>query len=105
MKAVADRWPPARLAVLAAKAGCDLLPVCKDHHGQVDAIEALVRAVESEEIRWKEMDAACDRILLVKERFLLPYRDPAPKEARAAAGVGERVALSREIAERGGVSV
>lgn len=105
MKAVAERWPPGRSAVLAAKAGCDLLPVCQGHNGQVDAIEALVRAVEAEEIRWKEMDAACDRIRLVKERFLLPYRDPTPKQARAAAGVGERVALAREIAERGGVSV
>jgi beta-N-acetylhexosaminidase len=105
MRAVADRWRPGRAAVLAAKAGCDLLPVCKDADAQVEAIEALVRAVESEEISWKAMDAACSRIRLVKERFLLPYRDPVPREARLAAGIGERSALAREIADRGGIPV
>jgi beta-N-acetylhexosaminidase len=104
MKAVADRWKPAESAVLAAQAGCDLLPVCKGHDAQAEAIEGLVRAVESEEIAWKDMDAACDRIRRVKERFLLPYRDPSPKHARAAAGAGERVALAQEIASRGGVN-
>lgn len=103
MKAVADRWRPGPAAVLAAEAGCDLIPVCKDPHAQVEAVEGLVRAVESEELSWKAMDAACERIRRVKERFLLPYRDPIPKEARLAAGVGERVALAQEIAERGGI--
>ncbi len=105
MKAVAGRWRPGPAAVLAAKAGCDLLPVCKDPDAQVEAIEAVVRAVESEEISWKAMDAACGRIRLVKERFLLPYRDPVPTEARLAAGIGERMALAQEIADRGGIPV
>ena len=103
MKAVADRWRPGPAAVLAAKAGCDLITVCKDPGAQVEAVEALVRAVESEEVSWKAMDAACARIRRVKERFLLPYRDPSPKAARLAAGIGERVALAQEIAERGGI--
>jgi beta-N-acetylhexosaminidase len=105
MKAVADRWDAGAAAVLAAQAGCDLLPVCKAHDAQVEAIEALVRAVESEQMRWSDMDAAVARIRRVKERFLLPYHDPSPKAARAAAGAGERVALAREIAARGGIGV
>jgi beta-N-acetylhexosaminidase len=103
MKAVADRWGPADSAVLAAQAGCDLLPVCKDHDAQVEAIEALVRAVETEQVSWKAMDAACARLRLQKERFLLPYHDPHPRLARLAAGAGERVALAEEIASRGGI--
>jgi len=103
MKAVAERWRPAEAALLAAQAGCDLLPVCQGHDAQVEAIEALVRAVETEAISWKAMDAACGRLRLLKERFLLPYHDPHPRLARQAAGAGERVALAEEIASRSGL--
>ena len=105
MKAVAERWSPAPLAVLAAKAGCDLLPVCAAHDAQVEALEGLVKAVESGEISWKAMDEACARMRRMKERFLLPWQDPDPKAARAAAGAGERVALARDIAEQAGMAI
>ncbi len=101
MKAVAERWPPAASAVLAAKAGCDIVPVCKGPDAQVEALEAVIRALEVEEIPWSEMDDASGRIRRLKERFLLPHRDPDPKEALRTAG-GHR-ALAREIEERGGV--
>jgi beta-N-acetylhexosaminidase len=103
MRAVADRWRPAESAVLAAQAGCDLLPVCHRHDAQVEAIEGLVRAVEAEQISWKATETACARLRLLKERFLLPYHDPHPRLARQAAGSGERVALAEEIAARSGI--
>jgi beta-N-acetylhexosaminidase len=102
MKAVAERWPPEVSAVLAAKAGCDILPVCRGPEAQVAALEAVIHAVEAEEISWSEMDDACDRIRRLKERFLLPHRDPDPKAALRAAGMHR--ALAREIEERGGVA-
>jgi beta-N-acetylhexosaminidase len=102
MKAVADRWRPGQTAVLAMKAGCDVLPVCNTHEAQVEAMEAAVRAVESGEIRWKDMDDSCGRVRRLKEAYLLPYQDPDPKVARRTAGQGEFQALAREIAERGG---
>jgi beta-N-acetylhexosaminidase len=105
MKAVAKNWGPGPSAVLAAKAGCDLLTVCATHDMQVDALEALVRAVESGEISWSAMDDACLRMRRLKERFVVPWRDPDPKAARAAAGAGERVALARDIAERAGITL
>ena len=37
-----------------------------------------------------------------KERYLLPYRDPDPREARRRAGSPEFTALAQEISERGG---
>jgi beta-N-acetylhexosaminidase len=103
MKAVAKHWPPREAAVLAAKAGCDLLPVCADHDAQVEAIEGLIRALETEDIAFTDNDDACGRLRRMKERFLLPYSDPDPKRARLAAGARERQLLAREIAERSGL--
>ncbi len=105
MQAVSKHWKPAEAAVLAAKAGCDILPVCKTPQAQVEAIEGVIRAAESEAISWNERDAAHGRIRRLKERFLLPYRDPDPKEARLAAGAAPRRALAQQIGERGGVAV
>lgn len=102
MKAVADRWGPARSAVLAIQAGCDVIPVCQSHDAQVTAIEAVIRAVESDEIGWKAVEAADRRIQRLKQRFLLPHEDPDPRVARQTAGRGELVALAQEIAERSG---
>jgi len=103
MKAVAKGWAAQEAAVLGAQAGCDLLPVCRDPGAQVAAVEALVRARESDLISLKAMDTAVARLRRLKERFLLPYRDPDPRQARLAAGVSERVTLAEEIAERGGL--
>jgi beta-N-acetylhexosaminidase len=105
MMAVAKRWSPGEAAVLAAKAGCDLLSISRTPDVQVEAAEGLVRALEREEISWTSMDAAVDRVRRLKERFLLPYRDPSPKEARLAAGNPEGQALAEAIGERGGVPV
>ncbi len=105
MKAVAAHWSPGAAAVLAAKAGCDVLPFCAHPDAQASAIEGLIRAYEAEEIPWAELDAAALRIRRLKERYLLPYRDPIPKEARLAAGTGERIALAQEIGQRGGIAV
>ena len=105
MKAVYDRWKPAESAVLAVKAGCDILPVCEKHDNQVDAMEAVIRALETEEIPFTGMDDACARVRRMKERYLLPFVLPDPKTARQTAGLGEHVALAHEIAERGGFAL
>jgi beta-N-acetylhexosaminidase len=103
MNAVAKHWPPAEASVLAAKAGCDILSICQNHDAQVEGIEAVVRAFEAEELPWSWMEFSEARIRRLKERFLLPYRDPNPREARAAAGTGD--ALAQEISERGGLPI
>lgn len=101
MKALAAHWSFADSAVLAAEAGCDLLPVCKEHDAQVLAMEGLIRAVESKRIGWKTHEAAAARVRQVKERFGLPHADPDPRAARRAAGISG--ALAEEIANRGGL--
>jgi len=103
MKAVAKSWKLGEAAVLAAQAGCDILPVCKTPDAQVEAMEGLIRAAESGDIGSTAQDDASDRIRALKDRYLLPYRDPSPKEARRAAGLGEHQAIAAEIADRSGL--
>jgi beta-N-acetylhexosaminidase len=104
MKAVANRWKPAAVAVMAAKAGCDLLAFCRGHDAQVEGIEGLVRALEAGEIDFKTSEAADARVRALKDRFLAGYRDPDPREARLAAGRPEHRALADEIVARAGIS-
>jgi beta-N-acetylhexosaminidase len=102
MKAVADRWSPDKSAVLAIQAGCDIVPVCITHDAQVRAMEGAIRAVEAGEVPFKAMDDSLARIRAMKERYLLPYKDPSPKEAREHAASRESGELARQISERGG---
>ncbi|HVQ29999.1 MAG TPA: beta-N-acetylhexosaminidase [Vicinamibacteria bacterium] len=103
MKAVTKGWGAGEAAVLAALAGCDLVTVSKTPEAQVESVEALVRAQESERIAVKAMESACARLRRLKERFLLPHHDPDPKQARLAAVSSDRVRLAEEIAERSGL--
>ncbi|HVR71718.1 MAG TPA: beta-N-acetylhexosaminidase [Vicinamibacteria bacterium] len=102
MHALAKRWQPGESAVLAARAGCDVVEYCADHEQQVDALEGLIRAVESEQIPWTDLDESGERIRRLKHRYLVPHRDPDSRRAREAAGAGEHQAVAREIAARAG---
>jgi beta-N-acetylhexosaminidase len=103
MKAVAQRWRAGEAAVLAAEAGCDVVCVCKSADAQVEAIEGLVRGLESEQLTSSAADDTALRIKRLKERFLLPFAMPDPKAARLAAGTGESRALAQRIAEESGI--
>jgi beta-N-acetylhexosaminidase len=103
MKAVAARFTPAQIAVLAAQAGCDVLAFCKTHDAQVEAIEALIRACESGELPFKDAEAAEGRVRALKDRFLAGWRDPDPTQARQAADSGAHRALAEAIAVRSGI--
>ncbi|PYQ17660.1 MAG: beta-N-acetylhexosaminidase, partial [Acidobacteria bacterium] len=103
MKAVAEWSGSGKAAGLAAKAGCDLVIVSKTPDAQVAAIEELVRSAEAEEVSWEAVDTAAERVRRLKERFLLPYKDPDPKQARLSAGVGEHRRLAEQIAAQAGI--
>ena len=102
MKAIAAHWPAGEAAVLAAEAGCDLLPVCSSADAQVEACEALVRAVEAERLAWLDIERAASRVAGLRQRFASSV-PPDPRRARAAAGTLEARALALDIAGRGGV--
>src|SRR3989304_3384743 len=103
MRAIAKGWGPKRASVMAAKASCDVIGVGKNHGAQVEAIEALIRAAESGEVSFAEMEAADGRVRRLKETFLADYRGPDPRGARGAAGAAEPRAVAEEIAARSGI--
>jgi beta-N-acetylhexosaminidase len=92
MKAVANLAAPGVLAVRAARAGCDVLPVCSLHEAQVEVVEAMVRALESGDLPFAQADAADLRVRRLKEQYLLPYVDPDPRAAVDAAGRAQKFA-------------
>lgn len=103
MKAVDGRWGPEELAVRSIQAGCDALLVCHDHHKQVRALEALIRAVEGEELAFARVEDSVRRMRAVKQRFLLPYVAPDPRSARLTAGSTRFADLAHEIGRESGL--
>jgi len=97
MKAVSANWPYAISAVLAAKAGCDLLPVCEHEDAQAAVSEALIRAEEGGELRRRDIDDALLRIEAMIDKYAVPYVEPTAKAAMAAAGKTEARLLAAEI--------
>ena len=96
MKAVAKHWSPSEVvgdggAAPAATCSASAATTTRRSRG----IEALIRALEADEFPFKQAEAAEKRLRALKERFLLGYRDPDPKQARLAAGSLEHRAAGR----------
>jgi beta-N-acetylhexosaminidase len=71
MKAVANAYAVPDAAVQALEAGCDGVLICSGNvETQAATLEALVHAVEQEQIRYKRLDDMHKRLRRVKERFL-----------------------------------
>lgn len=101
-----ERWDLRERTVMAAQAGCDLIRLVEATiETQIEAIEALIRATEGGIFRFTERDDVRRRIGRLKERFLLPYVEPDPRQARRFTGVPQHQALAHEIADRSGVAV
>jgi beta-N-acetylhexosaminidase len=83
MKAVADRYDVPAAAVLAVEAGCDGLLMCSgDHDLQAAALEALIHAAESQQLRQTRLEDALERHQKAKERFLTAPVAARPAQAR-----------------------
>jgi beta-N-acetylhexosaminidase len=83
MKAVTDRDAVPAAAVLAVEAGCDGLLICGcDHDVQAAALEALVHAVEQQQVRLTRVEEALGRHRRAKERFLTASVVARPAQAR-----------------------
>ena len=63
--------PPPRAAVEAVKAGADLLLISSPPQRQADAYDAVVEAVESGELPRERVETSVERVLRVKEDYLL----------------------------------
>ena len=92
MKAIARTYNVPSAAVLAVEAGCDGVLVCSgDHATQWAVLEALVHAVEHEQLRLSRVEDALERQQRAKERFLA-----APAVARPLQGRALRQLLGRD---------
>jgi beta-N-acetylhexosaminidase len=89
MKAVADHWGTPRAAVLAAKAGADMLLVCHSWEEQEGTYNALRAAVDNGELPLDRVDQAVSRVLAAKR---LAFAQPQPPLTVIGSGEHRRVA-------------
>jgi beta-N-acetylhexosaminidase len=100
MKAIARSHTVATAAVEAIAAGCDGLLVCNgDVEAQAAALEAVVHAVEQEQISYKRLDDALARLRRAKERFLAaPVVAQKPARIRQVLGCDAHRRVADEMA-------
>ena len=104
MHAITKSYTPADAAVAAIAAGCDALLVCGDGavadiEIQIQALEALIHAVEEERLSVSQVESALARNRAAKERFVREWRPPTAPQLRRIIGSEEHRAISEQIAE------
>jgi len=101
MKAISGRYGHSEATIQAIAAGCDAVLMCAPQPAQqMEALEALIYAVEQGRIPIKRIEDALTRHRRVKERFLAPPR-PKPQTGaalRAILGRDEHQAVAAEMA-------
>ena len=105
MKAVADRWGTPHAAVLAARAGADMLLVCHTPERQRATFEALLRAARHGELSISRIDEAVGRVLAAKRKVAdaPPFdgrRIGAPEGLALAAAISDKAGAAREAPDR-----
>jgi beta-N-acetylhexosaminidase len=99
MHAIDRRYGVGRAAVLAVKAGADMVLIPWRVEKKTEVWEALLLAVQSEELPRARLDQAVRRILAAKARRGV-FLEPRPVGDRLAE-LGEHRALAQEIAAAG----
>lgn len=104
MKAIADHYAAGEAAVAAVGAGCDALLMCGsgqavDVNLQVQALEALIHAVEDERLSVSQVEAALERNRRAKERFLREWKPPTSAQLRTVIGSEQHRAISERMAQ------
>jgi beta-N-acetylhexosaminidase len=95
MKAIATHHAVPAAAVLAIAAGCDGVLVCgADHDVHAATLEALVRAVEDEQLPFARVEAALKRQQRAKARFLAAAT--AVSAGRVTSGRAVRQVIGRD---------
>jgi beta-N-acetylhexosaminidase len=101
MKAVAATYSVPDAAVAAIAAGCDGLLICSGNVDvQAQALEALVKAVETGDISQTRLDDAERRLRRAKERFLAPQASARARRSswRQVVGCDAHRAVADEMA-------
>jgi len=93
MKAISDHFTVERAVVEGVKAGVDCFLVCHQASVQRSAIEALVKAVESGEVKLERVQQARARLDALARRFV-----HGPEDLLATLGTAAHEALRRGLA-------
>jgi beta-N-acetylhexosaminidase len=104
MKAIADSYTAGDAAVATVAAGCDAVLMCgsgktADIELQVQALEALIHAVEQERLPLTQIEAALERNRRAKERFQREWRPPTAAQLRNLIGLEQHRAISEQMAQ------
>ena len=101
MAAIAQHMSLAAATVKAVSSGCDLLLLCgMEIERQIEAIEALIYAVENSDVSIERIESALARSRRIKERFLVSrqgWRPPKQSEIDDVLGCEEHQSISDEI--------
>jgi len=100
MKGITDGFSIPEAAVKAVQAGSDLILVCHSAEQQTAVMEALIHAVENGTISEARLNDSLNRLLRLKESFLLPRRFSQPKQVRQVVGCEAHLALVEEIEKK-----
>jgi beta-N-acetylhexosaminidase len=71
MKAIADYFGTGEAAVMTVKAGADIVMMCGTVESQLEAYNALVKAVENGDIPMETINKSVERILEFKKRYVV----------------------------------
>lgn len=99
MKAISDTVGVGRGAVLAVKAGVDLVLVSHRLDRQLEALEALYEAVLSGELTEERIDESVGRIADLKRRREAVWADTPTEQASVAIGCGTHREVARQVCE------
>ena len=86
MKAVSDDFEPGEAAVLALRAGVDVMLFCHDLDSAAHAVEALCAAAEHEPALRAQVEAGGRRIAALKERYLKGFTGAAEENVEERLG-------------------
>jgi len=97
MKAITDHYGEANAAVLAVRAGCDVLIYRGDNGIPVAAMEAIIKAVESKKISRAQIEASVERILSCKKNYAVQTEPVDVTKVGQFVGIPEHVKLAEMI--------
>lgn len=100
MKAIADNYGAEEAAVLAIKAGCDVLIYRGDNGVPVGAIEAVIKAVENKKITRSQIEASVDRILNCKKTYAAQSEPLDVTQVGNFIGLPDHVKLAKAIEDK-----
>jgi beta-N-acetylhexosaminidase len=102
MRAISDTYALGDATVGAIAAGCDVVLMCgPDNARQAVALEALIHAVEGQQVPVRQIEDAMARQRRAKERFLAgrSWSAPAPAALAALLGRDEHQTIAHEMAK------